>query len=118
MRFFVAVPFKVYLLYIFIVVMFWASIGAYALAAGVILAFFYFLFTAPMPTILVILALLAIKFWQPALIIAAVVLVIFFLSVIFSPKKKEEPSLEITMNVDEQPSASDTGAASSQVTNK
>jgi hypothetical protein len=116
MKFVVPIPLWLYIIGFLVVASVAATIGVYVLAGILAIGLLYFLFTAPKQTIVVILLLVAIKYWQIALIAGAVILVISFVIGLFKPKETQTPSPEGAPSTDARPTAESTEAMSAQVT--
>lgn len=94
MKFVVLIPLRLYVIGYLVVFSLFATVAMYVLAGAIAIGFLYFLFTAPKQTIIVVLLLVAIKYWKIALIAGAAILVIWFVIKLFRPKEKEAPSPE------------------------
>jgi len=115
MKFVVPIPLWLYIIGFLVVASVAAAIGVYVLAGILAIGFLYFLFTVPKQTIVVVLLLVAIKYWQIALIAGAAILVISFVIGLFKPKEKQAPSPEVAPSTDARPTAESTEAMSAQV---
>jgi len=115
MKFVVPIPLWLYVIGFLVVFSLFATVAMYVLAGAIAIGFLYFLFTAPKQTIVVVLLLVAIKYWQIALIAGAAILVISFVIGLFKPKEKQAPSPEVAPSADIRPTAESTEAMSAQV---
>ena len=70
---------------------------------------------SPKQTIVVVLLLVAIKYWQIALIAGAAILLVSFVIGLFKPKEMQVASPEVAPGADAQPTAESTEAMSAQV---
>ena len=115
MKFVVPIPLWLYIIGFLVVFSLFATVAMYVLAGVIAIGFLYFLFTAPKQTIVVVLLLVAIKYWQIALLAGAVILVISFVIGLFKPKEQPAPSPEVAPSTDARPTAESTEAMSAQV---
>ena len=115
MKFVVPIPLWLYVIGFLVVFSLYATVAMYVLAGVIAIGFLYFLFTAPKQTISVVLLLVAIKYWQIALIAGAVILVISFVIGLFKSKEKQAPSPEVAPSADARPTAESTEAMTTQV---
>ena len=115
MKFVVPIPLWLYIIGFLVVASLVATIGVYVLAGIIAIGFLYFLFTAPKQTIVVVLLLVAIKYWQIALIAGAAILLVSFVIGLFKSKEMQVASPEVAPGADAQPTAESTEAMSAQV---
>lgn len=91
------------------------TIGAYVLVVIIAIGFLYFLFKAPLRTIGVVLLLVAIKYWQIALIAGAAILPIAFVIGLFKPKVIQAPNPVVVPGSDAQPISESSAVMTEQI---